>query len=535
MAKVSFSTAINQGTTYLKNSANKLIQGFTAKNREGFDGILGDNNDMANVIGGEKTNTGTQMNNFNNNIAQYGTDYDALKTRTTLYLNNSENDYQLKKNYNLFINKSLNQDEIKATNQMGCVTATSTQASLNNIKEDPTFKTAYPKNFTKYEDAEVACKLWAADTNSPVYALNRNGKDFQCFTGSGITPKLQQYLKPNNLYTVVEGDSNTVKGGLFGNGQIGAYSGRPLNLTYNINAMNPPKLLYKFNNADYSNGPQPSVNERWWGVPSYGGWGYNIWPNDKSAWWLSTTDHTYVGTMGYFYYIYNSSRVRTVLIYAVIDDSAVLKINGTVINKIGIYGTGGCLYQATLAAGKNVFELQLINTGGPGAFVFYVAEWPGWDRKLLFTSSSSGWGYTSTPAYDHNIVTDTPIIKDNPYGMRTINPVPNDFTKCDPLIGGAINRDTISATFGRNCPGPMKDNYQKVYGNNGTVSCDTYCRGTGGRSWNNELPQSWGGATCAAAGVNNDQPCSQVKGSLTQCVCQKSPQTPWKWYWWRNW
>jgi len=37
---------------------------------------------------------------------------------------------------------------------------------------------------------------------------------------------------------------------------------------------------------------------------------------------------------------------------------------------------------------------------------------------------------------------------------------------------------------------------QWAYGDNGTVSCDTYCRGTGRGPWNGELPRSWNGAQC---------------------------------------
>jgi hypothetical protein len=69
-------------------------------------------------------------------------------------------------------------------------------------------------------------------------------------------------------------------------------------------------------------------------------------------------------------------------------------------------------------------------------------------------------------------------------------------------------------------------NEQRVYGNNGSVSCNTYCAGTGGKSWNNELPPSWAGAKCKTAGANDDQDCNRIAGSTTQCVCQRSDNTP---------
>jgi len=51
---------------------------------------------------------------------------------------------------------------------------------------------------------------------------------------------------------------------------------------------------------------------------------------------------------------------------------------------------------------------------------------------------------------------------------------------------------------------------QRIYGNNGSVSCDTYCGGVGGGPWNGELPRSWNGAR-AVGGF--------ITGS-TDCICQ---------------
>lgn len=50
---------------------------------------------------------------------------------------------------------------------------------------------------------------------------------------------------------------------------------------------------------------------------------------------------------------------------------------------------------------------------------------------------------------------------------------------------------------------------QAVGGNNGSVSCKTYCGGTGGAAWNGELPAVWNGATATAA-------TARMSGS---CVC----------------
>jgi len=68
--------------------------------------------------------------------------------------------------------------------------------------------------------------------------------------------------------------------------------------------------------------------------------------------------------------------------------------------------------------------------------------------------------------------------------------------------------------------GPKKR--QTCYGNNGSVSCDRYCRGIGGGPWNGELPRSWNGAQCA--GYDSD-----IGGCYTTfrrpgagCVCEET-------------
>lgn len=103
-------------------------------------------------------------------------------------------------------------------------------------------------------------------------------------------------------------------------------------------------------------------------------------------------------------------------------------------------------------------------------------------------------------------------------------------------------QNSRQATFSVYKGAPIAATTQAVFGNNGTVSCATYCAGIAGAPWNNELPVAWGGATCASAGKTGNIPCTTVgvdpatPGQL-QCVCQKSPSTPWNPTippWWPN-
>lgn len=61
---------------------------------------------------------------------------------------------------------------------------------------------------------------------------------------------------------------------------------------------------------------------------------------------------------------------------------------------------------------------------------------------------------------------------------------------------------------------------RKVLGNNGTVSCETYCRGTQGAPWNNELPASWNGSRCVSTNLP-DVDCYTVPNRPIECVCEK--------------
>lgn len=75
---------------------------------------------------------------------------------------------------------------------------------------------------------------------------------------------------------------------------------------------------------------------------------------------------------------------------------------------------------------------------------------------------------------------------------------------------------------------------QTVIMNNGTVTCNKYCHGIGGLSWNNELPIAWKGAQCVIGGVNGDIPCNRVgkdpnsSSNNLPCLCQRNDNFPYE-------
>jgi hypothetical protein len=70
----------------------------------------------------------------------------------------------------------------------------------------------------------------------------------------------------------------------------------------------------------------------------------------------------------------------------------------------------------------------------------------------------------------------------------------------------------------------------KVFGNNGSVSCEKYCSGIDGGPWNGELPVEWNGARCVDASrnvIDCNTPFNLTPDSY--CVCAPTNNG------WRNW
>ena len=119
-------------------------------------------------------------------------------------------------------------------------------------------------------------------------------------------------------------------------------------------------------------------------------------------------------------------------------------------------------------------------------------------------------------------------------GSKTINHYPNPDVAAswNPSWGSINTIDCAGLTVGPTMDLAPAEAQQRVYRNNGTVSCTKYCGGMSGAPWHNELPVAWGGASCVSAGKTNNLACSYVgtdpatPGQL-QCSCQKSPSTPW--------
>jgi len=61
---------------------------------------------------------------------------------------------------------------------------------------------------------------------------------------------------------------------------------------------------------------------------------------------------------------------------------------------------------------------------------------------------------------------------------------------------------------------------QDAAGNNGTVTCDMYCKGAGGGSWGGSLPNGWNGARCIGCSSDPAVGCDKGSSSAITCKCE---------------
>ena len=84
-------------------------------------------------------------------------------------------------------------------------------------------------------------------------------------------------------------------------------------------------------------------------------------------------------------------------------------------------------------------------------------------------------------------------------GLPLLNTIVNDVS----YVSGFVDPNATVSGLGQDKQNPIntrdssEKRSQRVYGNDGTVSCQAYCAGGGnGRPWNEELPYEWKGAQC---------------------------------------
>lgn len=489
-------SVLEQGEAYIKKKLNKVERMF-ASNQEGFSGILGPNAEMEYVNQTDRAKTTASVNQLNSDINAYQSATTALQNRTNLYLKSNTSNGDIKRNYNVFINKSVAVTAISPVSALaaaaggagaagagasaaGAAGASAVEgaqcvslASLDGFADSSNngFDEAYPANFSLFDNAKAACQTWAADLGFKFFGVSKLDDKYRCYT-SNDPPKTppKNFTTPTPLYTVAA-KTDTTRGGLFSNGQIGVY--RSLKAAqWLIQNMNKPVYYKHYNNAKYtSSEPTPLLGPASgaWGNGSvdWGGdgmtlggkavyWGTNKFPNDKNAWWVGdimvnkTTSSTWSTSndLAYFYYVYNAPPGgRQVGVYLVVPQysvpppgtnqiyqpgfavpqldkyTGVLKINGVqmvftpdppYVNTTNSNASTNFINSwlpgltGTIKLAQGKNVFELPRYSGFPASGFVMYVYDSDTNEILFRSGDPDWGVMDTKAPNWNMVTNIP-------------------------------------------------------------------------------------------------------------------------------
>jgi hypothetical protein len=225
---------LKDGLEWLQNKTKKI---------EGYRGIMGPIKDIdqindtdPDIVNSEKLST-----DLTNQITDYNTKFTNLQDSTNNYLGTNK-EGSFKKNYNMYVNKSMDMGKITSTAYSGgaCIANGVSNAALQGLTDASTkgFDIAYPNNFPNTPAGSAAainaCKIWAADSQSSLpgsrkadsyFAVtkdNTNNK-YKCYYGSQLTGTPSQYSSKKLAYSVAS-STDATRGGLFSDGTVGVYN-----------------------------------------------------------------------------------------------------------------------------------------------------------------------------------------------------------------------------------------------------------------------------------------------------------------------
>ena len=459
---------LNQGMKLFDNIKQKINQEFSRGKREGFEngGILGPNQGMDNKITGDAVITDSKVKAIGNNLAQYSSGRDDLREKTKDYLGTPDLG---ERNYNLFINALPNPDAREITK---CVS----KNTLNGLSDDNgRFLTSYPSistnpnssNFSDFSKARDACKTWAVDSNEPIFALTRDENSmYNCHVGNNNQADSPIYTKPDFAYNLTgAGSTDANSGGLFANGLIGVYKNVALNTGANTGANT--GIIATIKSKRPHNISRKKDNNIW--TQSWG----NGMPSNINPWWIwDDNNYNKNGHTEYLYYFYtNPNSEMNAILYICVDDQLLnFEVNERNISPI-VSRANTYPYHIVIKSGLNIFRFQLNNQGGPGGLL--VALTPANSTTPLFISDATdqNWGVSPTRySYDE---LKSQVNASNPENTHMFTEYTHNtsdalskYIRCDKFNGGDINKESITASYGRNCSNltqkPLMARYVKV-------------------------------------------------------------------------
>jgi hypothetical protein len=230
------------------------------------------------------------------------------------------------------------------------------------------------------------------------------------------------------------------------------------------NAGNPPVNIYRLRGGGWP-----------WGNGT--GWGKGMPSNINPYWiWANSNWRNNSGFSEYLYYFYtNPQQEMNGTLFVCADDRADIQLNGG--QTITVEKTSATipLTNLKIKTGLNIFRFHPWNNSGPAGLL--VALTPANSTTPLFISdmNDSNWA-VSPKAYSYDelkppeTTTSTTSNTENIKYFEGYNHNTNDalskYIKCDKFIGGDINKESITASYGRNCSNltqkPLMARYVKV-------------------------------------------------------------------------
>ena len=377
------STNLNQGTKF-KNYQKKIINSVAKKNKkimEGFDA------------------TGSQFLQDNKEQIQNATqELDALKTQFSSLLEqyNSSNTQTVTTTKN-FINEPPPANPLVGKNVIVNSMVQNTQAdyigAYNDDAANPSMTRLPGRGF--YKADYESCKNNAIKLGKQYFGLEGSP---QIVTNSGAYVNMHCSVS-NDFNDVIKYGKNIPKCNTGSDGKV--YGNSMINALYSVDGTSSKYMgCYKDNISTDFHG-LPNVFLVGWGADKFrcpsASWiwytqnAHNGAPVNELMTLVSTFD-TAVNGEERFYEPYKNSTS----IYCLCDDSADIYFNSQLIGNVkgSNNGVGGTKFNVSLLKGKNSIYAEVLNTGGPAAFILCVI---GGSSDVLYYTNSD-WKYTNVRA-----------------------------------------------------------------------------------------------------------------------------------------
>ena len=169
---------------------------------------------------------------------------------------------------------------------------------------------------------------------------------------------------------------------------------------------------------------------------------------------------------------------------------------------------------------------SFVKNGSSSTFVKEKEYLTNWQTKDILLKNQDNIGLFSISIGVSDIVRSTPMSGIKPFkgDLLWLHGFRQHFTT-EFELDSEVNQLWASRWPTSPVTDPYVPRIQTVGGNNGSVSCETYCRGASGGPWNGELPKDWNGAKCKST-TDPKYNCQSVPGMINGPYCTGTQTNP---------